>query len=1636
MHAGQSAPERGDVPGSQLPSLRERRVAATREGRSLLLPSTVGAPNAPPPPADILEQRQRMVAAANPALSQPAGAVAGEESGEDDAQSLASIPSPASSAPPSPQRSATPGRPADTPSLGDASNLSGAAGGEAAGGEAAGSPAERERSSSWSLIETSAGLLDSVSSMLAGYAPWSPGKGRRGATRASAASCSVPTSPAASASPSIVVRSPSPVAGAAFATSPSSDAAPSPPQRPAGSVAAARRFATKTRQPPRDGGGSGASPQEFSLRRVEGSPSDYCEGAASSDEPAAQRQPAAPPPLTLGHDRADSSTASLPAARRSQGVSPTTERLRAYSGASGAHAKILAELQGLQTRPVVSPARLEREHRRELSRVYAARMWQARWRQYVRRKLLNSEDEAIMNAALMSDISGDVAELIQDTTPFTARRRSEGDSSSRPASREASRRRRSEGDGRLRSPLTVEGSPEPGFAPPSYEEGAATPPGRAAAKAAPLDAEAVHVDVGPASPEPEAGGRFPLCRRWCLPRTRPSHHARREPGDIEGKLRDKEMEGSALAHTLSIGHGMHVKAPPSPDMKKARLYASQRLARQHEGDEAPGELYPLYTPLETFDRFGTDVSQYMHFVLYTSRLFFCLFAFNLANLIINLEGQNLAFLELDSAAAGVNPLAVVHTLGNTESTGVLAKGGHSYGVIEFITSGVLVVYIYWLRGKMSQIRTRIRNSTSLATLTAADFTVMVSHLPDGWGSDDVRGFFERFGQVVHVSVSLNNRGLILEMKRTQELRDRHTEAALHLLTKMSRLAKKEEVVRARVRSVRSLERFERHRARLRLLMRGKYQHTGHAFVTFNKASVTPELVRRLGKGGTDEHRVQQALGAKLHVKRAPEPSDVLWENLQYSRRQQRQWQCLSTGIMCVLATVGIFTIFVSNYYLAPGVNPNAAYPLPAGQFLAQMLGALVVNIGGHLIFFILVLFLAKLVEVQYTHREREKEMMIKMTVFQILSVVVPSFLYLFLNTNANELAFNDSMGRFGASWYVSGGQFVIVALVGDATAINLFIDLVRPVPDLFNRYVLARRAKTQAKMDELWTIDADLTLGFRVQLMNKIVFVGLMFAFAIPILYGLIFLFLFSAHWVDRYTLLRRLTPPPVTHDGLMEVVIRYIFPVAVLTHTVMAVIFFNDICVGSKAADEGACERAFAAGFSFDNSTNSSDLLGGTCVPDVGTGDLNDLLDPERIAVKEEWAEHIRNNANFDLYSGSVLSLECLVANASQSGAFCTVVSGCSLELSGAHVILICGAFIWGIGVVVYLLLHWCKRRRDAALGEKRRSALSTFSLNAFRFIMQRDVLRPAEPSSTHLDARIWPTGSRVGASPGSRPASPPPPAHRGIAATPRGAANKRTIPRTPGLVSAAAAGAPPPSSGGGEDNGGGAAYTRPPPSPRGCPPILAAQAPMYLPPLTRALLEMYGNNARLDRRLLKSYLQIANVPIQQGPGGSVEELRRSSLSSERSVLSSLAEPLREASGRVKGTVPSVEQVRTMRDALRQKLGEVEQQLSAIGDRETYQQSNTALRGGLQRGAQRLGSTFLRRKSDPRFSESDISEPELAPPFSPVAEEDPEGLAVDVPGDDPEGLAVDVGRAPTTDEVPGMAASSSRRRSTADQVL
>ena len=122
------------------------------------------------------------------------------------------------------------------------------------------------------------------------------------------------------------------------------------------------------------------------------------------------------------------------------------------------------------------------------------------------------------------------------------------------------------------------------------------------------------------------------------------------------------------------------------------------------------------------------------------------------------------------------------TLGNVGQE-VLEGGGRSYAIMEIITTAVLLIYLFSSREQMFEISERIQNGAT-RRLRAADFTVMVSHVPPTWSSNRLRAFFERWGEVVHVGVSLNYRELILEIAQIQNLRNLHTDNLLDLASKM------------------------------------------------------------------------------------------------------------------------------------------------------------------------------------------------------------------------------------------------------------------------------------------------------------------------------------------------------------------------------------------------------------------------------------------------------------------------------------------------------------------------------------------------------------------------------------------------------------------------------------------------------------------------------------------------------------------------------------------------------------------------------------------------------------------------------------------------------------------------------------
>lgn len=99
-------------------------------------------------------------------------------------------------------------------------------------------------------------------------------------------------------------------------------------------------------------------------------------------------------------------------------------------------------------------------------------------------------------------------------------------------------------------------------------------------------------------------------------------------------------------------------------------------------------------------------------------------------------------------------------------------------------------------------------------------------------------------------------------------------------------------------------------------------------------------------------------------------------------------------------------------------------------------------------------------------------------------------------------------------------------------------------------------------MNALYKMDSDIYLAFRLQLVCKFFFCGLVFSTAFPILYLICGAMFAAAGWIDRYNFLRVFAPPPPTSDRLITFVARVITPFAVLGHTCMSFVFFRAIDV------------------------------------------------------------------------------------------------------------------------------------------------------------------------------------------------------------------------------------------------------------------------------------------------------------------------------------------------------------------------------------------------------------------------------------------------------------------------------------------
>jgi hypothetical protein len=421
---------------------------------------------------------------------------------------------------------------------------------------------------------------------------------------------------------------------------------------------------------------------------------------------------------------------------------------------------------------------------------------------------------------------------------------------------------------------------------------------------------------------------------------------------------------------------------------------------------------------------------------------------------------------------------------------------------------------------------------------ASHFTVEVSKLPPNVTENELIDFFEKFGTVHSVSIALNNGDLLRKVEEYNQLD--------HLKYEM-KIDKKSSPKKKRGGWCCGLfGGYTLHTISLKLsqlereieeLKQKEYQCCGIAFVTFENRSSALLCRNEYNKDfllfqHSDIVRPFRD-SIKLRVRGAPEPTDIIWKNLQYTVLSQTLRHLITAVITYSIIVVAIaiaYACAIPGIVLAK-INKPALYAI---LFVCQ-----VISVTTVIIVFILVPLFAEKFEMHHRWSRVELFVCLRLFFYQFVSSVA-------LATVAFDLFRNNN--------YFVDTYTPFLGMLGEITLFTFFVGWFLP---LLFRSIAIFKAKRKIKRGEyvdLRLLEKNLegpvwSIADRFQNIIKPVFISLFYGAVVPMTIPVAFVMIFLNYWMDKHALLRRFKRPPAYDDKVPYVIITYILPFAVIFH-------------------------------------------------------------------------------------------------------------------------------------------------------------------------------------------------------------------------------------------------------------------------------------------------------------------------------------------------------------------------------------------------------------------------------------------------------------------------------------------------------
>lgn len=260
-----------------------------------------------------------------------------------------------------------------------------------------------------------------------------------------------------------------------------------------------------------------------------------------------------------------------------------------------------------------------------------------------------------------------------------------------------------------------------------------------------------------------------------------------------------------------------------------------------------------------------------------------------------------------------------------------------YSLVDLAGTLFFIIAWLWLR-KFESKEARVLNRNSV---TASDYTLRITTIPDDTLEEELAEHFEQLTghMVAAVNLAFNNskeiglyikRGVTMEQryKCVQRIRYEKTNASEKKGHKkrLRRLMRERDDLTMRVRK----RDEERHRA-----VRNN-QKAIEAFVTFQTEEGFVEAMLQYNLNWFQSHcccypEKLRFKGMKLKVKQAPDPSTIIWENLEFSNRARFFRKCITTGVALLAVLLSVLMTFTARDFKTT-VLEAASKPCPEGFF--------------------------------------------------------------------------------------------------------------------------------------------------------------------------------------------------------------------------------------------------------------------------------------------------------------------------------------------------------------------------------------------------------------------------------------------------------------------------------------------------------------------------------------------------------------------------------------------------------------------------------------------------------------------------------------------------------------------------------